>query len=913
MAAVIKAFSGLYTTGNYIGSVPEGAMAVARNIVLKAANVAASRRGQFTLPSAFGNPGDLGNALIAYGDTLLVQHGVSGLSRYSATADTFTAYSSAAPSDGGPTLADVHAPAGNRLRGVEAANNVYLSGAKGVRRIDTVTGNTSRSAGAPPAPDGSASGLGLTGIIAPGFSVSYRSVFGNLDADGTLRLGAPSGRMVVANPSAATLSFNGYVAISVPEGAYPGDIVRLYRTEIISGTEPGDEHFLVYEGTVPSFAGCLAGSIVPVSGGWRVTPSGGTHSFVAGQYVHTYQSYTPSGTGTELEAGTYFVNAVTASTFDITSHSGTTGTVTNGVSFTFYARTVPYTDSTPDSFLSNDPLYTNPNTGDGPLAANYEPPIAKDLELFNTRLFGANVIDRRTRTVQLLGVGSPSGIQVNDTFTIGTSTWTFLSSFSSLPGWQPDRYVDVQSSGTPAQNVELTARELVKSINLTAESPVFAFYVSGVNDAPGRILLREKNPDPSQSALTVSSSRSSAWAFLGKFDPNSAINGLAYSEPDQPEAFTVVGYLPVAAENDDIRRIKRLRENIYVFKRRGGTFVVPQSEPFKVSEFDSTCRIVADDTIVLLDNKIWALTEQGLVSLSESGVQITGWPIDVDVKALFRDLARLNRLAFAVAYQTEFTLELWLPSATDTAETAGKSYWYNVQTNAWTEQPLARRFGLVTPLSDVAYYCSSTANSLVKERKSRDFTDYADETLSVTISTASGTSATLSSAAGLSTGDLLSQGVYTARIDAISGNVLTLNTSVPLSPGAASVLKAIECEIQPLPVTLGQPGESKQIAEVVYSFRPGLSVESPTALIRTDEDPTTLEYLMPYTMGTGYGSGAYGDDSYGGRGLKAVRRASLGTAGNEFTPGIRIREARTLWELQAITVEVNDESQRAAP
>lgn len=914
MAAIVKAFAGLYTTGNYIGSVPEGAMAVARNVVIKALNVVSQRRGQFHLPSTFGSPGDLGNAIVSYSDTLFVQHGVSGLSRYNATADTFTVYSSAAPSDGGPTVTDVHAPAGNRLRGAEAANNVYLSGAKGIRRIDSVTGNTSRAAGTPPAPDGTASGVGLTGIINPGFCASYRAVFGNLDSDGTLRLGAPSGRMVVVNPSAATLPFNGYVNVTIPEGAYPGDTMRLYRTELISGTEPGDEHFLVYETTVPSFAGCLAGSIVPFGNGWRVTPSGGVNPFSVGQYIHTYQSYTPTGASTELEAGTYFVNAATATTFDITSHTslGSIGTVTNPTSFVFYAKTIPYADSTPDSFLSNDPLYTNPNTGDGPLAANYEPPIAKDVEYFATRLFGANVTDRRTRTVQLLGVGSPSGAQVNDTFTVGSSTWTFLSSASGLPGNRPDRYAAIQSSGTPSQNVELTARALVQAINLTTESPVFAFYVSGANDAPGRILLREKLPDSTQSTLTVSSSRTSAWAFLGNFDPNVAVNGLTYSEPDEPEAFTVTGYLPVAAENDDIRRVKRLRSNLFVFKRRGGTFIMPKAEPFRIDEFDPTCRIVADDTVVVLDNRIWALTEQGLVSISESGVQIAGWPIDVDIKALFRDMTRLNRLAFAVAYETEFTVELWLP-LNDSAESAGKSYWYNVQTNTWVEQPLSRRFGLVTPLSDVEYYCSATTNSLVKERKSRDFTDYADEAISVTISGVSGTAITVSSAAGLVTGDMLLQGVYSARIDAISGSVLTVGTTVPFTNGAATVLKAIESEIRPQPVTLGQPAESKQLAEMVCSFRPGLSVYSPTALIQTDEDPTTAEYALPYTMGTGYGTGGYGEDSYGGRGLKAIRRNSIGTTGNEFTPGLRIREARTVWELQAITVEVNAESQRAAP
>jgi hypothetical protein len=915
MAAVIKSFAGLYTTGNYIGSVPEGAMAVARNVVIKALNVVSQRRGQFHLPSTFGNPGDLGNALISYGDTLFVQHGVSGLSRYNAVADTFTAYSSAAPSDGGPTLADVHAPAGNRLRGVEAANNVYLSGAKGVRRIDSVTGSTSRAAGTPPAPDGSVAANAGGTLVPVNGSVSYRVVFGNLDSDGTLRLGAPSGRMVAVNANVSPA--DPLLNITIPEGVYPGDVMRLYRTETSTTSEPGDEHFLVYETTVPSFSGVLAGGIVPANQGFQVTPAAGSHPFVQGQYLHTYQSYTPTGVATELESGTYYVLSVTGTTFNIASHTQgpNTGTVSNPNSFVFYAKSIVYIDTTPDSFLSNDPLYTNPNTGNGPLAANYEPPIAKDIELFATRLFGANVLDRRTRTIQLLGVGAPNGLQPADTVTIGSRTWTATSAAGPtafLAQYVPDKWFMPYTAGTPAQNVEQTARNLVRSINLTAEATVFAFYVSGANDAPGRILLREKLPEPAQSTLTVSTSRALSWAFLGNFDPNVAVNGLTYSEPDEPEAFTVTGYSPVAAENDDIRRVKRLRENLFVFKRRGGAFVVPQAEPFRVSEFDPTCRIVADDTVVILDNRIWALTEQGLVSISESGVQITGWPIDVDIKALFRDMTRLNRLAFAVAYETEFTVELWLP-LNDTAESAGKSYWYNVQTNTWVEQPLSRRFGLVTPLSDVEHYCSATTNSLVKERKSRDFTDYADEALTVTISGVSSTAVTLSSAAGIVTGDMLLQGVYSARIDLIAGNVLTVSTPVPFTNGAATVLKAIESEIRPQPVTLGQPAESKQIAEMVCSFRPGLSVYSPTALIQTDEDPTTAEYALPYTMGTGYGTGGYGEDSYGGRGLKAIRRNSVGTTGNEFTPGLRIREARTVWELQAITVEVNAESQRAAP
>lgn len=147
------------------------------------------------------------------------------------------------------------------------------------------------------------------------------------------------------------------------------------------------------------------------------------------------------------------------------------------------AGTITIEDQTPDDFRGAD-LYTNPRQ-EGILQANEQPPFAKDIAIYKNIAFYANTKSRHKKELSLLGVDGLSGTSIY----IGNVEYTFAGSENIATG-----QVQVFSSGTPAQNVDDTARSLVRVINrYSTNTSVYAYYISGPDDIPGRILLEARD------------------------------------------------------------------------------------------------------------------------------------------------------------------------------------------------------------------------------------------------------------------------------------------------------------------------------------------------------------------------------------------------------------------------------------
>lgn len=91
--------------------------------------------------------------------------------------------------------------------------------------------------------------------------------------------------------------------------------------------------------------------------------------------------------------------------------------------------TITVNDIAPEDFRAGGlPLYTNPVSGDGILQANEPPPIAKDIDIYQSTVFYANVNTRARKTLNLLGlsglVSGTSGITISDG--TNSSTYTFV-------------------------------------------------------------------------------------------------------------------------------------------------------------------------------------------------------------------------------------------------------------------------------------------------------------------------------------------------------------------------------------------------------------------------------------------------------------------------------------------------------
>jgi hypothetical protein len=144
---------------------------------------------------------------------------------------------------------------------------------------------------------------------------------------------------------------------------------------------------------------------------------------------------------------------------------------------------IEVTDETPDGFRGAD-LYTNPRQ-EGILQANEQPPFAKDVAIYKNIAFYANTKTRHKRLLSLTGV---SGL-------VGTSLWVGNTRYDFVSGTPANgNEIEVQTSGTPAQNVDTTARNLVRTINRYADNTaIYAYYISGVDDIPGKLLLEARS------------------------------------------------------------------------------------------------------------------------------------------------------------------------------------------------------------------------------------------------------------------------------------------------------------------------------------------------------------------------------------------------------------------------------------
>ncbi len=99
------------------------------------------------------------------------------------------------------------------------------------------------------------------------------------------------------------------------------------------------------------------------------------------------------------------------------------------------AEEIQFLDNYPEELIINNTnLYTNPNTGDGTLQANYQPPFAKDINTFKNYTFFSNTKTKYQIPIfQLLGV---SNITTNDKITISngtdTNTYTFVTGVQQI-------------------------------------------------------------------------------------------------------------------------------------------------------------------------------------------------------------------------------------------------------------------------------------------------------------------------------------------------------------------------------------------------------------------------------------------------------------------------------------------------
>lgn len=514
------------------------------------------------------------------------------------------------------------------------------------------------------------------------------------------------------------------------------------------------------------------------------------------------------------------------------------------------AKAVTFTDSTPVSLMGAS-LYTN-SSQEGIAESNDEPPLAKDIALFKNYSFFANVESKQRISIKLLAVGG-TGLAANDTITIDGVVYTGKATESVAAA-----EFDVVTGGSAAQNIADTAQSLVKVINQhSGNTTVYAYYVSGFQDLPGQILLMSRTLGTAVFAVTTSK----AAAFdldTGSSSSDEFQNGLMWSKNQQPEHVPTSHIEYIGSKNYPIRRIVALRDSLFILKTDGVFRLTGSGGSWSIDALDTSTRIIAPDSAAVLNNQIFCLTDQGVVAISDIGVQVMSRPVEDQIISLIsEDYANLKKLSYGVSYETDRKYKLHTISAdADTYPT--KALVYNTFTQAWTTEVKNAVYSFVNPTDDKIYLCNPSDKYVLVERKALNFTDYADEEVDgFSVVSSSSYSVVLNTTVGLQVGYLLyeSASKYSV-ITAISAqtNTVTVNDSLSWTVAAVTVLKNIDCQLEYTAQDFKNPGVMKHFQEVALLFR---------------DTNFITGYLSFYTdLSGGYTAtsftGAYGGAAWGG-------------------------------------------------
>ena len=574
------------------------------------------------------------------------------------------------------------------------------------------------------------------------------------------------------------------------------------------------------------------------------------------------------------------------------------------------AKAVTFTDSTSNTLMGAY-LYTN-SSQEGLSQSNDIPPVAKDIALFKGYTFFLNTRTKHKLWISLLSVSGTNGLALNDTITINSMIFTAKAAETIA-----SREFKLTTTGSASQNIEDTAKSLVKVINQYASNTtIYAYYVSEYAELPGQILLEKREID--ELAFNVTASRSTAWDLDdGTSDNEEFVNGLQWSKNQQPEHVPAANMERVGSNNFEGRRILALRDSLFILKDDGVFRLTGSGGQWSIDPLDTSTKIIAPDSAVIVNNQIFCLSDQGIVAISDIGVEIKSIAIEDQLQELYSiDQAMVKTMSYGIAYETDRKYILFtISSISDTYPT--KAFIYNTITNKWTTWEKGASFGFVAPSVDKLYLLEGGSANILEERKSYTESDFSDESLSgFNIVSFSTTAVVLDSVSGINVGDVLYQSnTQRAIIEGINTTSLTLtvSTEVTWDIAATSVLKSIDCELEFTNFTNDNAGTMKHFQEIAWLFREkGFLFADSGFYTDLSGGYDDTEMSGDYGGGT-WGAFAWGSAPWGGIQRPKPIRVFVPrekSRGSLLSVRFKVRNAMSRWSLNGVSLQFEYVSER---
>lgn len=209
-------------------------------------------------------------------------------------------------------------------------------------------------------------------------------------------------------------------------------------------------------------------------------------------------------------------------------------------------------------------------------------------------------------------------------------------------------------------------------------------------------------------------------------------NRLYYSKLSEPEAVPSLNFINVGPQDEEIKRILSLRDNLFVFKNDGIYIVSGTSAPdFSVRLLDNA-RLLSSDSAVVLNNQIYCLTEQGVTIVTDSGAGIISRSIENLIDKVTNEQQDFALKTFGIAYENDRAYLLFCPKS-DSDNNATQAFRYNIFEKTWSQWSYNTTCGLVLERDNRLYLGNGDRNYISKERKNFGRTDHADRNFTIAV------------------------------------------------------------------------------------------------------------------------------------------------------------------------------------
>ena len=705
--------SGLHSNPNNSSGIPEGGLLEAENCTSERPGLLSKRRGFSRYGSAL--DGSLGS-LMDYDGSLVVHSGAE-IGCDDAGTGTLTSWGKKYQSPGGF----------HNIRGAGLKKNFYFTSSDGVYRNDSLTG-TPELTGMPEGLDIQVSKYGTgDGWMAGDTQVAYRIVWSREDANKSLIIGEPSYRRVIRNQkTSVTLVHDGNSTVTVSHDAHGyavGDIITISGSTETDYSGPGKTISVVTDDSYTfDFSSDLGPATAFASKYYDINliftvPEG----IVTGDKYEIYR--TPVSASGTTDPGDEHLNVVKAEITDAEVAAGT----------------VEFPDDNPDVALSES-LYTN-SSQETISQRNTRPPQCKDIVEWKGHMFYSDLTYKSVKEIHLNEI---EDIVAGDEISIKSGPTTYTYKFLTQESAERRDFLIGTLDDTTEENIETTARSLVRVINRDPNNTLFyAHYSSGVNDSSGKILIRSRDVSSGAFSITVSGSLVGA-SFKDEIptsgesfssDDNTRPNGLCYSKVLEPDSAPAANIIEVGASNYPIRRIFALKNSLVILKE-DGAYKLSGNTPstFILQTLDATVGVKCPNAAVEMNDSVYCLSTQGIVRVADNGTVAISYPIEDQLRNIV-SFSGVERTAFAVA--DEIGRRLMVFTQKNSGDISATVAWvYNYLTKQWTTWKKNVKCGISLLGKREIYLGHAVDGYVLKERmglSGRNSSDYRDEDISITV------------------------------------------------------------------------------------------------------------------------------------------------------------------------------------